>query len=427
MISYLVSHYARLYGKRHMNRLLPIEDNIDYPGLSVNDTKLLYAHVPFCESLCPYCNFHRYKYEKDVASHYFLAMSHELKMYHDQGFGFTEIYIGGGTPTVDPRLLSDFIDTATKLFPITRISIETNPNFLSISNIGLLKSLGVNRLSVGVQSLQDSLLKKMGRFDPYGSSDTIIQNLEQAISEFNTVNVDMIFNLPDQNKQQLQEDLLKLNTLKPTQISWYPLMPAIATSLSMNASMGTFSFHHESEFYQLIDKNMAENYRASSAWCFNLKAHENNIDEYVVEHDNYLGIGSGSFSYINGQLLSSCFSIQDYIERINNQKTGIVSMQVMSLTEIKRYQLLMRLFGLRVPHSYWQERYQQHPKQLFKVELALLTMLGIVKIDDVEIRLTRYGRYIWVVLMREFFMNVNNYRAQMRQQVSNKIELKMVI
>lgn len=415
-----ISLYARYYGQRHMSQLHPV-DEIDWckNGFQTSNVSMLYAHIPFCESLCPYCTFHRYQYNEGAAKNYYSALGRELQIYKDQGFQFKALYIGGGTPTINPKLLAEFITSTTKLFPISQISIETNPNYLTPANITFLKDLGIQRLSVGVQSLQDTLLQKMGRLTPYGTSGSILTNLEQAIPEFKTVNVDMIFNLPGQSAEQLLEDLYKLNCLQPTQISWYPLMPAKETIVSMNNSMGHFSFKNESSFYQLIDKKMEDNYQASSAWCFNLKHHEARIDEYVVEHENYLGIGSGAFSYVNGQLLSSTFSIENYIARINNGHTGITDMQILKYREIMRYQLLIRLFGLRVPHTYWVEKYHQLPQQLFYKDLIILKLLGVIEINDVEIRLTQYGRYVWVVLMREFFMGVNNYRTQMRRHVSD--------
>lgn len=416
----IISLYARYYGKRHMSKLHAVGD-IDWHKneFQTNKISMLYAHIPFCESLCPYCTFHRYKYHQNAAIDYYSALERELLIYKDQGFQFKALYIGGGTPTINSKLLAEFIATATRLFPINQISIETNPNYLTPVNIAFLKNLGIQRLSVGVQSLQDSLLQKMGRYNPYGTSKSILTNLEQAIPEFKTVNVDMIFNLPGQSAEQLSEDLDKLNLLQPTQISWYPLMPAKETIVSMNSSMGHFSFKNEPSFYQLIDKKMEDNYQASSAWCFNLKHHDAQIDEYVVEHENYLGIGSGAFSYVNGQLLSSTFSIEDYIARTNNGHTGITDIQVLKNREIMRYQLLMQLFGLHVPHTYWVEKYHQLPQRLFYKELTILKLLGAIEINDTEIRLTQYGRYVWVVLMREFFMGVNNYRAQMRQNISS--------
>jgi len=422
MLGHIISLYSRCYIRQHMAQLQPVGEHFKHHLMqSANDTLLLYVHIPFCESLCPYCNFHRFKYQQDIAIYYFSALQKELRIYRDMGFKFTELYVGGGTPTINPKLLTELIETTTRLFPITRISIETNPNFLSISNINLLTQLGVNRLSVGVQSLQDSLLQKMGRLVPYGDSQTIMHNLELAIPEFDTLNVDMIFNLPGQTEQHLLTDLESLNTLKPTQISWYPLMPSNETKVLMDESMGQFSFRNESKFYQLIDKEMNAHYQMSSAWCFNLKQQQGHIDEYVVDHENYLGTGSGSFSYINGLLLSSSFSIEDYITRVNQRITGITSMQTMMPKEIIQYQLLMRLFGLRVPHRYWIDRYHKSPQQLFKMELTLLRLMGAIEIDQTEIRLTRYGRYIWVVFMREFFMGVNNYRAQMRHSTQDSI------
>ena len=422
----LFSLYARQYGLHHMNRLHPVDGALNGGSIDLaaakDNTDLLYIHIPYCESLCPYCTFHRIQYDARSAAAYFQALQQELTLYHWLGYQFTALYIGGGTPTVNSKLLKKLVLFARKLFPIDQLSVETNPNFLTNDNVLFLKDLGVNRLSVGVQSLQNDLLDQMGRLNPYGDKARILAHLSRAIPEFDTVNIDMIFNLPGQTEAQLLSDLDTINNLRPTQVSWYPLMPSRQSAKAMSKSMGTFSFTQEHAFYRLIDDAMAVQYQAGSAWCFNLKDHPSAIDEYVVTHENYVGVGSGAFGYQNGQLMATSFSIDDYIERVNSGHSGITQMQRMSHTEVLRYQLLMQLFSLKVPHRFWLERYQLLPDQLLGRELKILRWMGAIDIDQDGIRLTQYGRYVWVVLMREFFMGVNQYRSTMRQLVNPAVQ-----
>ena len=424
LMNQLFGQYAHHYAKRHMTQLRPCVDivsdmvgdrDVKDAGAVIADTSLLYVHIPFCESLCPYCTFHRFQCDQSLVEQYFATLTQELTLYWAQGFRFTEMYIGGGTPTVSPKHLAQFIDSARRQFPINTVSLETNPNFLTPTHIQFLKSLGIGRLSVGVQSLQNGLLDKMGRLKPYGDADAILEHLAAANAQFQTLNVDMIFNLPGQTADQLQSDLDRLNLLKPSQISWYPLMPSIETQANMGRTMGEFNFDNEQDFYQLIDRNMARQYQPASAWCYGLRNKAQSIDEYIVDHDNYIGIGSGAFSYLDGKLFSSTFSLADYGDRVGANLTGITHSHRLQQREKLQYQLLMKLFSLRVPHSFWMSHYKQTPQQLFLGELQMLTMLGILTLDDTALYLTPYGRYVWVVLMREFFMGVNNFRAQMRK------------
>jgi len=187
---------------------------------------LLYLHVPFCEQLCPYCSFNRVRLDRPLAEAYFQALEQEIRIYHERGYVFDSIYVGGGTPTVLPDELGSVIRMVTDLWPIRQISVETNPNHLSAETTDLLKGLGVNRLSVGVQSFQDSILRAIGRYEKYGSGAQIQEQLRAVRGSFDTVNIDMIFNFPMQDEQMLVRDLTILKALEADQVTFYPLMAA---------------------------------------------------------------------------------------------------------------------------------------------------------------------------------------------------------
>src|SRR5512144_2049152 len=118
------------------------------PGLPCQ----LYVHVPFCEVLCPFCSFHRVRYNEAKTHRYFEALRREIQLYHDAGFRFSDVYVGGGTPTVDTDELVATLDLLRKLSPVRAVSIETNPNHLEPAALQRYRDAGVTRLSVGVQS-----------------------------------------------------------------------------------------------------------------------------------------------------------------------------------------------------------------------------------------------------------------------------------
>ena len=128
---------------------------------------MAYLHIPFCESLCPFCSFHRVAYRPDRAERYFRALREEIRHYHHLGFACHEIYIGGGTPTVDMDELARTLECLHEHFDLRRISVETNPNHLDLKLLERLRGLGVSRLSVGVQSFDDALLRAMGLHQEY--------------------------------------------------------------------------------------------------------------------------------------------------------------------------------------------------------------------------------------------------------------------
>ena len=115
--------------------------------------------------------------EKDLASRYFKGLSLEIQMYADLGFDFAAVYVGGGTPTVLPEEMAGILEQVKKTFAVKEISLETNPNHLKPDVMKIMKDAGVNRLSVGVQSFDDGLLKQMERYHKYGSGAEIKDKL----------------------------------------------------------------------------------------------------------------------------------------------------------------------------------------------------------------------------------------------------------
>ncbi|TFG60998.1 MAG: hypothetical protein E4H36_11125, partial [Spirochaetales bacterium] len=110
---------------------------------------MLYLHVPFCETLCPYCSFNRIPFDPGLAARYFQSLRTEIAMYKDLGYTFDSLYIGGGTPTILPEELGRTVETVRKYWDIRQASGETNPNHLTPAITGRLKGVGINRLSVG--------------------------------------------------------------------------------------------------------------------------------------------------------------------------------------------------------------------------------------------------------------------------------------
>ena len=167
---------------------------------------MLYSHVPFCESLCPYCSFNRFIYNEKSGRSYFASLRDEMRMVADKGYDFDSLYIGGGTPTVMLDELSQTIDLARELFHIREVSCETNPNHLDERLVDVLAER-VQRLSVGVQSFDDALLKQINRYDRFGSGEATLERIHQVAGKFASMNVDMIFNFPGQDEAALRRDI----------------------------------------------------------------------------------------------------------------------------------------------------------------------------------------------------------------------------
>jgi coproporphyrinogen III oxidase-like Fe-S oxidoreductase len=381
----------------------------------------LYVHVPFCEVLCPFCSFHRVRYNETKTHRYFDALRREIQLYHDAGFRFSDVYVGGGTPTVDADELVATLDLLRRLSPVRAVSIETNPNHLDRETLRRYRDAGVTRLSVGVQSFDDGLLAGMERLEKYGSGDVIRQRLAAVQGMFPTLNVDMIFNLPGQTLAMLEHDLDVLSGLGVDQISFYPLMTAPTARHKMDRSMGRNDPTLRHPMYErILERLLGAEYHAASAWCFS--RNQGMFDEYIIDQADYVGVGSGAFSYVGGAYYSTTFSLNHYCRRIEGGQSGITQRRPVGRKDRMRYDFLVRLFGGELRRDYIERRYGREFWLRMAPELLAMRAIGATRHDADAIRLTQRGMYCWVLMMAEFFNSVNNVREQMREHIRAELE-----
>ena len=412
----LIGRYMRRVARRHLS-FEPVANASGLPRPDPERDYLLYLHVPFCVVLCPFCSFHRVRFNEGRASSYFAALEREIDLAAGAGFKFSEAYFGGGTPTVLPDDLIRIVRRLKDDYGVRRVSAETNPDDLGMDALQALADAGINRLSVGVQSFDDELLRQMERLDKYGSGEQIRQRLRRAHGRFETLNVDMMFNFPHQTHESLQRDLDTLTEgVAANQVSYYPLMSAESTQKAMDKEIGRVDYGRERRFYhQIADHMLSNGYHRSSAWCFSRNA--SMIDEYITENEEYLGLGSGAFSYVDGSLFGSTFSINTYLRRLGNGKPGITRRSNLKTREQMRYYLLMRLFGGSLDLTAASERFGRSFSRALGPELAALRLVGAMRRRGDELTLTESGQYLWVLMMREFFASVNDFRERMRLQI----------
>ncbi|OGS24794.1 MAG: hypothetical protein A2314_04515 [Elusimicrobia bacterium RIFOXYB2_FULL_50_12] len=273
-----------------------------------------------------------------------------------------------------------------------------------------MKQAGVNRLSVGVQSFNDGLLKTMERYEKYGSGGTIAGRLKDIGGVFDTLNADMIFNFPGQTREILAGDLEMLLGTDVDQVTYYPLMISDVTRLLLEKAMGRTDRKMEKEFYRLIVDRLVPLYDYSSAWCFSKK--KGMIDEYVVDYGDYAGLGSGAIGYLSGTCYANNFSVRDYIDRVNRGEIPVAASRDFTLRDRIMYDFVMKLFGGKLSSNSMCEKYGSSWKSAVFPALAAFRAIGAIGYDSAadEYYLTPKGRYYWVVIMREFFTAVNNFR-----------------
>lgn len=408
MIANVAGFITRAEGKKFLRLSEEIDESIITEQNLVRGGEIsLYIHVPFCKTLCPFCCFNRYLYKEDKAREYFKCLRKELDLYIQRGFRFSDFYFGGGTPTLLMDELVEFTDYLKKSFAVREISLETTPNEITTETITALKSAGINRLSIGVQSFDDGNLKAMGRVLCTGEEAK--EKLLLAQGQFDTLNVDLIFNFPFQSIEKFQSDVATFKKLGVDQVTFYPLMPSPHKKSAMERRFSRVDNSREKKYYDVIFREVyGKGYKASTVWCFSRG--DRMIDEYIVDFADYIGIGSGSVSLVKGNFYVNAFSLDRYQDMIEKNKFPVVRWRKLSEGEYLRYYLLTKLFGMTVDSGLFYRDFNADIHKKLSVELLLLKLGGVVVEKDGRIQVTRRGMYTVSVMMREFFAALNTLR-----------------
>jgi coproporphyrinogen III oxidase-like Fe-S oxidoreductase len=398
---------------RHYTAHSPVSQ-AQLPAPIPGKTYLLYAHVPFCERLCTYCSFNRFLYDEDIARTYFSDLREEMHLASALGYRFGALYVGGGTPTILTDELCKTIDLARELFRIREVSAETSPNQLGPELAERLEGR-VDRMSVGVQSFDNTLLRQMDRYEKYGSGKQLFNQISKAQGLFHSLNVDMIFNFPSQTEEMLRHDTYLLRETGCNQTTFYPLMASPETARSLARQIGRHDMKREPAFYGIIDEELGRTFESASAWTFS-KEKGGMIDEYIVDYDEYLGIGSGAQSFLGGRIFVNTFSLSEYTSRV---RAGNLSVDQAgpqyTERDMMRYRFVVDLFGLRLDKHRFRQDFGVGVERALWAEMAFMRAAGAFDRDDSEcLTLTRTGRYLLVVMMREMLTGSNRLRDEAR-------------
>ena len=410
----LLTQATRVLNKGYLNGQHS-DDIVRLPDPDPDKLYMLYVHVPFCRQLCTYCSFNRFYFEEERTRRYFKSLRTEMQMVADQGYRFGAMYIGGGTPTVLLDELVTTIDLAKSLFPdIVDISTETNPTDLGDELYSALHGV-VDRLSVGVQSFDNELLHQMSRYATTGSAEETLAAVQSMQGKFDSFNVDMIFNFPSQTMETLERDLELLKQTGCNQTTFYPLMASPLRRKQLAQAIGKIDYTREQEMYQLICDSLSESFVPSSAWTFSADK-DMIIDEYIVDYPEYVGIGSGAMSYLNGCNYVNTFSLRQYHDRIAANKMSTINHgDPQGRISAMRYTFASQLFGLRLDKKEFKRLYGVSVTRGLPVEMTYMRMVGAFATDnEEELTLTDKGRYLMVAMMRETLGSSNDYRDQAR-------------
>lgn len=413
----LTRDFAINYAHTKMQKSLYNSLNIDiltqpYTKIPKQNLKyMLYIHVPFCHTFCPYCSFHKYAYDEATAVKYFENLRTEMAMIKDIGFDFDTLYVGGGTTLINEKELEKTLILAKKLFNIKEISCESDPTHIKLDDIKRFSGL-IDRLSVGVQSFDDEILKKVGRYSKFGGRDELIKKLSVINGILPVLSIDLIFNFPFQTRKMLEVDIKTLKNIAPQQFTFYPLMKSPMTRENIAKTLGVSNEDNEFEFYKIICDEFKD-FHKSNAWAWANKKYAMN-DEYVGTNHEYVGIGSGGFSFLNGELIINAFDLNDYAEFIKKGTQPVIAKCGFKPKDLIRYIFLTELFDGKIDVAKFNKQNGiSLNKELF-IEISLLKLVNAIYEKNGVIYTNEFGAYLCLVLMKEFYAGMDKVRATFR-------------
>lgn len=378
-----------------------------------NKEYLLYIHVPFCHTFCSFCSFHKFGYDETLAKNYFKSLRLELQKAHDEGFQFNALYVGGGTTLINEKELIETLELAKKLFNIQSVSCESDPNHLDPDSIKRFSGL-IDRLSIGIQSFDDGILKKSKRYEKFGGGEEIARKVHAMAQYVPHTSIDLIFNFPDQTKEMLLRDLDIAKNLGVSQITTYPLMHSDLNAKTIRNAFGSNENNKEYEFYQCITEELKD-FKKNNAWSFSKEATQLN-DEYVGAHNEYIGLGSGAFSFLDGDLLVNAFDLDQYAKLISQNSHAIIAQSTFSQKEQLKYHFLTQFFTGKIDIGNFNTNFGCELQKDLSLELSLLKFTGAINIQNNTIINTDFGDYLALCFMKEFYSGMDMIRAMFRNK-----------
>jgi len=280
----------------------------------------IYVHIPFCMRKCNYCDFYSIKWNEEVENRYVNALLQEINNYNKFEYEVDTIFFGGGTPSViKPENMGRIIEEIKNSFIIdeqSEISMEANPNTLTSENLSIYKKIGINRLSIGVQSLNDEILRKIGRLH---NSKEAIEAIERAQSYgYENLNVDVMFNIPCQSVVDIEETINKLVRHKVKHISFYSLKLENGTPMYLMEKNNKIIMPEEDverEMYyigrSIMEKNGVAQYEISN---FAEAGYECKHNLKYWNQEEYIGFGPSAHSFLNKTRFSNPSDINLYCD-----------------------------------------------------------------------------------------------------------------
>jgi oxygen-independent coproporphyrinogen-3 oxidase len=358
----------------------------------------IYIHVPFCIKKCGYCDFYSVKWDEESENSYIRSAIDEIKGYRElEDYIDDTIFIGGGTPSVImPQNIEKLIAAVKDTFTVAQnaeISMEANPNSLS-QNLKIYKETGINRLSIGIQSLKDDILKRIGRIHNFSEA---LQAIDLAQKQgFDNINADVMFNIPGQTLEDITDTIYQLISKDIRHISFYSLKLEEGTqmySLEKNKVITMPVEDLEREMYYagrtIMEEHGLMQYEISN---FAVKGYECRHNLKYWNQVEYIGIGPSAHSFMGNTRYSNPSNLKEYT--LSSGKEGFKRniQEVMDEDELMFEYIMLRLRlteGLKFAE--FKNKFNRDFEETYKAQIEKLLKDNLIYLDDEGIRLTHRG------------------------------------
>ena len=369
----------------------------------------IYIHIPFCVRKCFYCDFVSYAKKESVQKKYIEALQKEILNWKksNKDVKIKTIYIGGGTPScIDSKFITEILNLIN-IKNAEEITIEVNPGTVNKEKLYDYKNAGINRLSIGLQSTNNELLKKIGRIHNY---EQFLETYKMAREVgFNNINVDLMIGLPRQTMDDLKTSLEDIINLNPEHISVYSLILEDETPLKKMIENNILKLPEEDLERQMywytkdfLKINGYNHYEISNFAKQGFYS-KHNLDCW--EQKEYIGFGISAHSYIDRKRFGNISNLDNYIKNCIEggfDKNRIIEEEQDKKDEMKEYMILglRKINGISIQK--FENKFNENPIILFKKELKKLFNEGLIIIDGDIIRLSNKGLDFANIVWEEF-------------------------
>lgn len=375
----------------------------------------LYIHIPFCRQKCFYCDFPSFAGRERYEADYTDALCRELAvqgvLYREKWGSPRTIYMGGGTPSLLPiGLLAKILQAIADVFGDAadrEFTVECNPGTVDAAKLRALRAGGVNRLSFGVQTFDDTLLKKIGRIH------TGVQAREaMALARtagFQNVSMDLIYGLPGESLAELERDLEAMVALEPEHISIYGLQLEEGTAFAKMQEMGRLMLPDDDTVERMYDTMTAflpaHGYARYEISNFAKPGFESRHNLSYWQDVPYLGVGAAAHSYLEGQRYENVREIPAYIEGIRTGK-GVRRQEETMTREIamEEFAFLALRTARGIDRARFERRFGVPLEAVYAGAIAKLKRQGLLEADEAGVHLTPLGMKYGNMAFEEFLL-----------------------